>query len=280
MAVKIKKTVLVLAGLAVPAMLGLVWMGHKSRLARAPDPQAVSRVMTEPNGEKTVLIKWAIGTPDNIVTLRQPLGHMSLWAGAMGAWLGSAVDGSAETFSFLALLPDMRPWTKETLEDFTRPGGGNNVEGLVESVVWAGSARREKDFLAVRLEIERQYLVQGTRAPPSITIEAKPDRFGLKRIGPRNIPADINPYTALRDLYYLGETPESSPFFIVCDAEEVRSKEDDPDAVFVPHCEQYLMLPELSAIVKFDYRRVFLPDWREIQSKVERLLLSFHKKPS
>ena len=37
---------------------------------------------------------------------------------------------SATAFSFAALLPDMAVRTKENFDEFTRPGGGDKVEGV------------------------------------------------------------------------------------------------------------------------------------------------------
>jgi hypothetical protein len=70
----------------------------------------------ETRSDSVVLIPWAIKTPNNIVTLRQPRGYTSLWAGMFGTILGPEYNnkdvierGSARTFAFVALLPDMLP---------------------------------------------------------------------------------------------------------------------------------------------------------------------------
>ena len=243
------------------------------------------QVVTDERGEKLVLIRWAIGRPDRVVTLRQPLGYTSLWSGLMGAWLGpdhlrnpSLMDrGSATALSFAALLPDLRPRTKANFDEFTRPGGGDLVEGMAESVIYAGNPRSLHDFFDISLRNRRNNLIQVTPDQPHpIRVVEKPERFGLRRLGPAPyLPSFEGSRVVLRDLYYLGETPETSPLFIRCDAEEAKSREEVPSAPIVAQCEHFITVEPLSAMVQFRYRRVFLKDWREIQHGVEQLLMSF-----
>ena len=107
--------------------------------AFAQTPASNVQVVTEPGGEKVQRVRWAIGSPDNIVTLRIPLGYTSLWAAAIGAWVGPDYGDqtlrdrkSATAFSFAALLPDMAVRTKENFDEFTRPGGGGSRDRAAE----------------------------------------------------------------------------------------------------------------------------------------------------
>lgn len=251
--------------------------------AFAQTPASNVQVVTEPGGEKVQRVRWAIGSPDNIVTLRIPLGYTSLWAAAIGAWVGPDYGDqtlrdrkSATAFSFAALLPDMAVRTKENFDEFTRPGGGDKVEGVVDSAIREGNWRRERDRLNTDLKIWRDRLIEVTpKRPHSMAVGEKPERFGLKRIGPTSIAPVQGSRVRLRDLYYQGEAPESSPFFIVCEAEEVQTRDEDPTQRMVGQCQQFMIFKPLSAVAEFGYRRVFLKDWRQIQAGVERLLTSF-----
>jgi hypothetical protein len=232
-----------------------------------------------------ILIPWSIGSVDNVVTLKQPRGYTSLWAGAFRAILGPNYNPqartarpSAEIFSFAALLPDMRPHTKDNLHEFTRRGGGDVVEGIVKTSLHIGNWRRERDFLVTALEAHRSVFLGQLTADHSVsvTVGEKPARFGLKRIGHQNIPDNLRKsYLSFQDLYFDGDTPETSFLFIICDAEEIPSKEEDITAPFVPQCSHFFILEELNATVQMRYRRVFLPYWMPIQLSVEKLLKSF-----
>jgi len=150
----------------------------------ADAPQRVARHSAGegPTEKGIVSIPLAIGTLDNIVTLRQPRGYTSLWAGMFGTLLGPDYAnkdvkerGSARTFAFTALLPEMRPWTKDTLPEFKKPGGGDVVSGTVTSVLGAKSTPTEDVYLRIQFGIERDGLLHDAQVRPSgVTVGANP----------------------------------------------------------------------------------------------------------
>jgi hypothetical protein len=257
-------------------------------LLAVPDADAQQGVVPRPPAERTteegiVPIPWAIRTLDNVITLRQPRGYTSLLSGMFGAGFGSdygdkALKGSkSETnFLFSALLPDMKPWTRETLPEFKIRGGGAVVEGLVTSVLVATKAPTEEAYLRILFNTERDNLLHDPQLrPPGVVIGEKPARFGLNRIGPLNLPQQRSPYYLPEDLYFIGKSPETSPVFIVCQAEELPTREENPGSKIFEQCKHFMQFRALSAVVRLRYRREYLKDWREIQTKVEGLLTSF-----
>jgi hypothetical protein len=250
----------------------------------AQDGHVSQRIeLAETRSDSVVLIPWAIGTPDNIVNLRQPRGYTSLLTGMFGATLGPDYRDktlkdrkSATDFLFSALLPDMKPWTRETLPEFKKRGGGAVVEGLVTSIVFATKAPTEEAYLRILFDVERNALLHDSQLrPPGVVIGEKPARFGLRRIGPLNLPQNRSPYYLPQDMYFLGDNPEASPIFIVCQAEELPTREKDQGAKTFAQCKHFMMFKALSAVVRLNYRREYIKDWHEIQTKAERLLASF-----
>ncbi len=267
--------------LAVLAALGVA-MSSLPKLFPAQAAERRSVLVTEPDGQKVYIVFWAVDRPDNIVTLRIPAGYASLWAMRGQVVLGrydQDEDGenrnSEISFYFSALLPDLRPRTKNNLDEFTRPGGGDEVSGSITSAVAEGNPQRERDQLLILLEIDRKIFVDFRGPNPTrLDIDEKPDRFGLRRIGPRRLSGNLDRYRNLNDLYFIGTSPEKGSFYIRCDADEVTSREDDPMVRRVAHCSHTTTIPELSAVLSFDYQGVFLNDWEKIQSDVKALILS------
>ncbi|MCB8823182.1 hypothetical protein [Microvirga rosea] len=247
---------------------------------------AIARAASSPpsaKGQKVVFIPWMVRNPDRVITLRQPAGYTSLWGGAVSAWLGKdypnqgiAANGAEAIFLFAALLPDLSPRTPDNLADFTRPGGGDKLEGAVEAGFIVGSDVTEGKRYEIKLSLAQRFLVDLTE--PELRnrpLERRAPKFGLNRIGIQAPLPELNPYTKVKDLLFLGEDVERSPLFIVCDSDQRRSKEEDPSAKIVAQCEQTMVFLPLNAVVRFRYRRVFLEDWKNIQMGVERLLWSF-----
>jgi hypothetical protein len=234
------------------------------------------RIVTKPDGTRIVLIRWAIGSRDNIVMLEIPVAYVPLVGAAP---LGPHYSDPNYQQPFLtakvfdAMLWDMRPLTRE--RKLAREQENMVVFGMIESI-YAGSRERNE---AEQLQMIAQIRLEGIRrnyyqSRYGLQIVEKPGRFGLRRIGAVHVLGEQTP-VGLKEFYYDGgEQPEAAGNFISCTDDAV--PDDPPPGKFAnPGCEQWFALPELSATVKVTYRRRHLAEWRELKRRVSELLLAW-----
>ena len=224
------------------------------------------RIVAEPDGTKIVLVRWAIGSRDNVETLRIPLAYLPI--------VGADANGP-DPFMwqelFEAKLWDMQPAARVKID--SRAEQNLLIRGLVESSI-AGRVRTEADQLQsiarTRLTMLRRNYYQ-TRYQLRIT--QKFDQFGLHRIGAVHELGNQTP-VSLKDFYYVGNDPETASDFLLCTDEGVP---DDPPLgkAANPGCEQWFALPAMSATVKITYRRRHLAEWRDIKRRATDLVLSW-----
>lgn len=81
------------------------------------------------------------------------------------------------------------------------------------------------------------------------------------------------------DLFYQEDKTGHMKTVIHCTTRELGDPPeemiDGKNIVRVPYCNHIMIIPELSAYITIDYRRVFLKDWNEIEYGVRLLLLKF-----
>jgi hypothetical protein len=225
------------------------------------------RIVTMPDGTKFALVRWAIGSRENIDTLSIPLAYLPI--------VGDdprIPDPFVGTEIFEAMLWDMKPKPRHR----EMPGAERNqlVVGMLESVLSGTNVRDETRQLSAiakmrfadvkRNAYQRMYHLEVTR---------RPERFGLKRIGAIHDLGDRTP-VGLYDFYYAGDDPETSSDFMTCTDEAVPD-DPPPGKSANPGCSHWFALPELSATVKLTYRRRHLGEWREIKRRVKALLVSW-----
>ena len=224
------------------------------------------RVVTEADGTKTVLVRWAIGSRDNIVTLHIPLAYLPI----VGA--DSRNDPFMGTKVFEAMLWDLHP--KPRNRELPRSERNQLVTGMIESVLAGTKRRNETEQLSTRAKNNLESVKHNAyQTKYHLEVAEKPGRFGLKRIGAIHTLGNQTP-VGLDDFYYTGSDPETSPDFMLCSDEAV--PDDPPPGRYEnPGCQQWFALPELSATVKVSYRRRYLGEWREIKRLVTQQLLSW-----
>lgn len=262
-----------------------------------------NKVATGPDGRVFRFVRWAIGSRDDIVTLRIPVGFTSAVMGiGCHAFGPSYTDPNclqpyATTLLLRVMLPDFTPVpTRMLASDET-----SRVARIsVESILSGKPNRTPASALASVARIKLGSLVAGPMSRLfSLTI--KPSRFELQRVGPEpRWPAPE--MTTVKDFYYSarGHVPvdvESCPEhqvtadelllsskvricqeyldaadFAFCTVEEVPDRRADPGFRGVPLCEQWFAAPEHSAIVAITYERQHLENWREIKRRTLSLL--------
>jgi hypothetical protein len=234
------------------------------------------RVIIDLDGKKIVLVQWAIGSRENIVTLRVPLEHTKLIGGPSPHY----PDPNYQQPFRLSLLFDGMLWDLSPVPrgvKLTRPEQNLLVFGMVDSVFYGSKVRNAIEQLHGRAIVAIQGIHSSSfRDKYKHPIVEKQERFGLRRIGAAH---DLGDQTSvfLHDLYYAGERPEEATDFMLCTDDAV--PDDPPPGKFDnPGCQHSFALPELSATVQMSYRRRNLSEWRDIKRKVINLLLSW--KPS
>lgn len=241
------------------------------------------RVIIGPDGKKIVLVQWAIGSRENIVTLRVPLEQTLLIGGPSPHY----PDPNYRQPFMLSLLFEGMLWDLSPVPrsasllprggNLTRPERNLLLTGIIHSIFRGSKVRTAIEQLHSNAAIA----IQGIHNNPythkfKLPIIEKQGRFGLRRIGMAHDLGEQTP-VFLRDLYYAGERPEEASDFMLCTDDAV--PDDPPPGKFDnPKCRHSFALPELSATVQMSYRRRNLSEWRDIKRKVINLLLSW--KPS
>ena len=221
------------------------------------------------------VVKWALETPDDLVTLRIPGGYRSLGGVVMKTILGPGYpspQGGYETYlSIETLWPDLPPRTKKNAQEYMALGGGRLLLISVAAYARAPLERRSK-----LLEIHFQSLRDANQLGGRYLMMPLQAKFGLQREGIdlATHGERLNDSTPV-DFYFQRDPQGQMQVFIRCTAEAIRDQEDDPSSHYSPQCSQYFNYPPLNAEVEVNYRRKYLKNWREIQTKTEQLLQSF-----
>jgi hypothetical protein len=224
-------------------------------------------ITTGLNGEKIVHVRWPIGSRNNVVTLRVPFAYLPI--------VGADSKGPAPfmtTKVFDAMLWDMRSLPRHV--QLSNEQQKNIVFGLIESIY---SGQKERDVagqLHSRATISLHHVRNNFyQRQYGLKIAEKPDRFGLRRIGPIHNLGQRTP-VGLKDFYYTGESPEVAGDFLTC-TDEAIPDDPPPGKLANPGCQYWFALPEMSATVKVNFRRRHLSEWREVKRGVVQLLHSW-----
>jgi len=137
--------------------------------------QAKKQIVTEPDGRKVALVRWAIGSRDNVTTLRIPLAYVPI--------LGDdrLPDPFAATFVAEAMLWDMSPVPRD--RSWTRADENQRVGGLIESRFAGTTVRNEVQQLRSRASIRLAAVKENAyQLQYSLRIVQKPEDFHGKKI--------------------------------------------------------------------------------------------------
>ena len=203
----------------------------------------VVRVECNSSGEPLYTeYKWPFGRPDNIELVRVPWGYHDLLFGpSVGAQLTnnghqpSLEQGYGELW-FWALLPNVTkhnertPPVKSAVQEF------DLIKGMVTPVINKRYPKWDAEGWLARIAktgIDRVSRFPGYRDVPTIRLEG---RFELNRLGPERAIVDRNydsdPFKPGSpphlDLWFDGETPETSRSLIMCGADYLRNGQRDP----------------------------------------------------
>jgi hypothetical protein len=255
------------------------------------DPDPNFRIVKDERGYKAVEIKWIIGTVDNIQRIRLPWGYRSLLLGnGDGAQtIGnlhkvSHVNGAASVFGFSAILPELKSHDHLDPDLFSRTGWSVRIQGLVSNAVNTSYQTWDRKRLMTAYAITtRQHLYYGPERE-FINNISRPGRFQLNRISPERFvlqPSVVADKTAkigpppYRDLWFDGETPETSSTLISCGSDERFDGKLDLEFADNHLCIHYFAHDTISASVEISYRKYHLVRWRQTQERVDKLLSSF-----
>lgn len=268
------------------------------------------RVITEADGSKTRLVRWAIGRRDHVATLRIPEVYasavMSVGCHPFGK---DAVDPNCAQpystgLSLDAMLPDFRPRPKRRL---TGDEERWTITIMIDSVLTGLSEQNEADSMQIKASVEFEGLNSGPDRKGYPLIVKEP-RFGLNRIG---LDAVQSPRKAWFDDFYFSGQPFSSadlftcPVYqpsvrmlpwashdngfricrqfieaddiFVCSVEDMPTRDVDPHFPGIPLCKHWFTVPEISAIVSVTYERQHLKDWQKIKQQTLDMISRFHK---
>jgi len=255
---------LVAFAILVTSVFPAIGQQPDTNVAQAGYPQQKQQIVIEQDGSKIVLLRWAIGSRDNIIILRIPLAYVPV--------LGEErlPEPFITTMVAEAMLWGMTPVPRGG--SWTRADENQRVISLIESRFSGTAVRDEEQQLRAKASI---YLADVKKnyyqLHYNLQIAQKSERFGLKRIGVAHNLGDATP-VGLEDFYYVGDDPEQASDFMTCTDDAVP---DDPlpgGRRLNPGCQQWFALPSLSATVKLTYRRRHLSEWPEIKRAFIKLI--------
>jgi hypothetical protein len=266
-------------------------------------------VVTEPDGTRVRMVRWAIGSRDHVVTLRIPEAYASaiMSVGCHPFGKGSVDPNCAQPYSegltLEALLPDFTPKPRRKL---TEEEEGRSIRISIDSILIGRSGDSEAD----RMQIRASTRFEGLNAGPDrkgYELIVKEPRYGLNRVGleasrsPRKewfddflfssatpfSPADLKTCPIYKPPERMGLRPNDTVLrmcrqfieakdFLVCRVEEMPTRYNAPKAFpGIPHCDQWFAATDISAIVIIFYERQHLKDWRTIMQQTLDFISTF-----
>ena len=196
-----------------------------------------------------------------------------------------APPGTPQKTAFLWFLwPVLEPKTLANAAQFNVPGGGNMIHVLLggwSDWEWDPLPAKTLDAYMIRLvRLTRQQVVGYLGQPTPLLVDYRP-RHGLSVQGAApdllRSTQKFGKEQVLLPSNWLG--PDAPSAVITCTCEEVPEPEDAPGTFGTPQCKHWFVHRGSGSVVSLGYRRIFLPEWQTIQSRVDALLSSFVVKP-
>lgn len=221
-----------------------------------------------PDGNRVLDVRWAVGSPDTIVTLRIPKAYLGPFVGPGNCYpFGSAEPDIDCRYTFQYALP-----IRASMPEVGPPPPEDSADTIavtMTSTALASPGETPLEILSGRLDkaVELQKL--------SVN-QLKPLRGpgGLVGIGPVAKKEDASTEVGVRDIYYNGSTPNTSTVYLTCDDDDINRLvgfATGPDAP----CDEFFVVPELKAIAMVSMRFKYIDKWNDIPDRVSRLLVSF-----
>ena len=243
------------------------------------------RFVVDETGKRFLEARWPLGREDNLVWLRIPAEYVN-WAstGCISAFGPGYPDPDVvgpydTTLSLEVVLPEFAPKNRNKPDlRFLQGPEWSSVSILVHTLVRVPVTEKGHIMEIHMHDTEDIFLnsKSSTAKEYNITYGPKPDRFGLKRIGALE---DLSRFRTEfggdvgEDIYFPDHQPPD--MWIRCQSEEIKDYTEDPSwDLRTPPCEHHFYSQALDADVEMDYRRIYLPRWREWQEKTEAFLRS------
>jgi len=262
------------------ALLSVIMAALGSSPAKSCDPN--ERLVTDTTGSSYLELRWAIGTPTNLIKLKIPAEYIS---GANTGCIPETYLGypdpnytspSAQDFAIALSLPDFVPFRKADPRNFKNGLDWSAMEVLIESTVKTiNDGDAEQKLLDFSTDL---YLSNSNISLKKSGLHGgrKPNLFGLNRVGTIG---DVSIYqnnfggNEAVDFYF----PDSKPvdFWIQCQASGIKDHTEDPAWSRRPPCTMYFRNQTLSAALHVEFPRIFLYMWPKIKQNVEIVIGTF-----
>lgn len=223
------------------------------------------KLVKNADGTKTLFIKWARSSRDDIVVLRIPWQYIPV------------IDRETEypepfitSFLFEAMLWDMQPNPRTRLPQEEAELG---VDGYVRSVFGGTRKRTPAEQIIRYAEIVRTSALFSGWKRHGLNMIEKPEKYGLKRIGAdHNLGLDTP--NAIREYWYIGNNYDHPEQYMICTDLQIP---DDIERRFAksPRCQYEFPFDEYNTTIRVNFHRKHLPQWREIRTNVEGLVRSW-----
>jgi hypothetical protein len=255
-------------------------------------------------GEQVIELTWPLGRSGaELLLLRLPKGYGQLNAAAEAMndsiYSNRHRDTNKQANKDLlltALWPGLVPDTGGNHAEFNQPGGGRLMMALLHSGAIENFGHTRFNALQSEFEIAVKFSTEDVCITPMDLHNGKgvqkakcydrnaPDiksaKYGLDRLGVNfsrypDFPEIDRSGLYESDIYYSRDPSGELRTVILCTAEEAKTVDDGPQYRIVPQCQHKFVSDQLNALVSINYRRVYLQDWRAIQTAWSRLLQSF-----
>ncbi len=214
-------------------------------------------------GEHT--LNYYRNSPEDIVTLKIPKGYIDY--DIVGGLARKPVEAD---LYFTAEAISLQPRSKENNESFVYP------TALLKQLSFS---IKSNYAVVVNERHERLQRVLGGRfdtlSRPCIRTKALTQRFDLER---HTIDATTCPTVdaSLRDEILVERNADASiKTIMVCTSDEIPDLDKQTLSGRRPGCSQTYLLSELNALVTIHYPREYNKDWRDLQQRINALLISF-----
>ncbi|HEY8596292.1 MAG TPA: hypothetical protein VIL84_13710 [Devosiaceae bacterium] len=264
-----------LARFIAPAILVLLSLVSVAYADSGPKVYHNTQWVDLPDGTKALDVRWAVGNPIKVTTLRIPKAYLGPLQGEAlcHPFSPKEVDPNCAhdfkiTLLLRATLPDFRAPDFPLMED--RPD-------LADIELFSTALVPSKDPNQILRE-ELNFRLERVRATSSRVRDLSPI-FGLEGMGTAPTSDLVNMFPQLMpDIYYNAQSPEEATVFLAC-------MDDDVSRIVSPYyltgdkasCDEHFYLDKIRATASVEFSRKYMMYWKEIPAALAELTKTFLK---
>lgn len=243
------------------------------------------RFVDDPDGRRFLELRWLMDPPGWRVRLRVPAEYVT-WAdvGCESATMPGYPDPNytkpyAQGFAVGLSLPDFKPLPTSERNIYPKDVNWSKMIVHIDSTGQAAGEPERQELIENMFEEMHRFRLKPNNIlfkGYNLTSGHKPSKYGLERIGMigdiENLKNEqIKP--PVYDYYYTSKKPIE--LWFECTADEIKDHSEDPSWLGRPRCEMHFRHARIDSVIAVEFPRIYMPIWRQIKERTERLLDSF-----